>query len=125
MKPKDDLDRHRLLMHDIASLDAEITQIKKLIASTDDAELKRSLAVIKKNRDAKLKRAIAIRKEITERIDKVEDPVCRELLRRRYIVTQKCEEIAVEMHIDYSHLWGTVHKKALSMYGEKIHHRIP
>lgn len=43
----------------------------------------------------------AIRREIVAALDQITNPRDHEILRRRYILGQRWEEIAVEMHLEY------------------------
>lgn len=58
-------------------------------------------------------KAIAVRQEIAAAIEAVENPVYRELLKRRYIDGDKWESIAEEMNYCYKHVVHTLHPRAL------------
>ena len=42
-----------------------------------------------------------VRREVVAAIDQIDNPRDHEILRRRYILGQRWEEIAVEMHLEY------------------------
>ena len=50
---------------------------------------------------AEAARCAAARAEVKAAIDTVADPLRRDILTRRYILGQRWEEIAVEMHLEY------------------------
>ena len=54
----------------------------------------------------------AIRREIVSALNQVANPRDHEILRRRYILGQRWEEIAVEMHYKYQHICRC-HRKAV------------
>lgn len=54
----------------------------------------------------------AIRREVVAALDQITNPRDHEILRRRYILGQRWEEIAVEMHLEYR--WVTRrHRRAV------------
>lgn len=54
----------------------------------------------------------AVRREIVAVLNQVADARDHEILRRRYLLGQKWEAIACEMHMDYTNVWRR-HGKAL------------
>ena len=54
----------------------------------------------------------AIRREVVAVIDQVQDERGHEILRRRYLLGQKWEIIAYEMHMDYTNVWR-LHRSVL------------
>lgn len=54
----------------------------------------------------------AIRREIVSALNQITNPRDHEILRRRYILGQRWEEIAVEMHYKYQHICRC-HRKAV------------
>lgn len=59
--------------------------------------------------------SIAVRKEIEMAIEAVQNPVYRDVLKRRYIDGDKWEKIAVDINYSYRHLVHVLHPKALRM----------
>lgn len=59
-------------------------------------------------------KAIAVRQEIAAAIEAVQNPVSRELLKRRYIDGDKWESIAEKMNYCYKHVVHTLHPRALA-----------
>ena len=55
----------------------------------------------------------ATRREVVEALDQVTDARDHEILRRRYLLGQRWENIAVEMHIALRHVYRC-HRKAMS-----------
>lgn len=51
--------------------------------------------------EVQIEQCIVIRREVSEAIEKVTNPRDKEILRRRYILIQRWEFIAVEMHLEY------------------------
>lgn len=62
--------------------------------------------------------ALSTKEQIANSIDNIQDATYREILRRRYILCQTMEQIAVRMHKDYSYIVHTLHPNALKMYEE-------
>lgn len=60
-------------------------------------------------------RCIDLRREITTRIDRLDDETCASLLRYRYIMMMKWEEIEKEMNYCVGHLIR-LHGKALQLF---------
>lgn len=54
----------------------------------------------------------AVRREVVAALEQVTNPRDHEILRRRYILGQRWEEIAVEMHYKYQHICRC-HRKAV------------
>ena len=59
---------------------------------------------------------IALKREITARIDAIENNDLRLLLRLRYINNRTWEKIAAEMHFSYVHVAHNLHPKAIRAF---------
>ena len=63
--------------------------------------------------DAQINQCGAIRREVVAALNQITNPRDHEILRRRYILGQRWEEIAVEMHYKYQHVCRC-HKDAVA-----------
>lgn len=61
---------------------------------------------------AQINQCGAIRREIVAALDQITNPRDHEIMRRRYILGQRWEDIAVEMHYKYQHICRC-HRKAV------------
>lgn len=61
---------------------------------------------------AQINQCGAVRREIVAALEQVSNPRDHEVLRRRYILLQKFEQISVDMNIDYRWV-RRIHKKAI------------
>lgn len=65
--------------------------------------------------DGRILESLAVRKEIEDAIDAVENPVYRELLKRRYMDGDKWHKISKQMGYDIDHVRKYLHSKALNI----------
>lgn len=76
-------------------------------ANREDMQSQRAvekLWEIQKHLVERIEQGIAIRQEVETWIDKVEDPLDQEILRRRYLLGQQWKQIAKEIPMDYRNI---------------------
>ena len=78
-----------------------------------------SYLTLKADIAARGERLMKMKKEISDIISRVEDPVCRTLLTYRYISGETMEKTAVLMEYDERHAYR-LHKKALALAQEIV-----
>ncbi len=75
-------------------------------------QMKRTSEAFKNRYDNEIKRSVSLRKEIEEKIDKVDNDVLREILYNKYILGKTLEEISFVVNYSKRHV-ERLHIKAL------------
>ena len=109
---QDSLRREKELAEEVERLQSEATRITPLLSGMpggagDGQKLPKSVERIvqaKQELQEQIDRCTDVRGEITEVIKQITNYRDHEILRRRYILGQKWEEIAVEMNYTYQHI---------------------
>lgn len=100
----------KLLMEEIEQLQAAAARVTPCLSATPGGggqgdSLPRAVEKIveaQQRLQCQVKRTYAVRNEIVETINAVKSSQEREILRRRYLLGQRWEEIACAMHMNYS-----------------------
>lgn len=106
---QDSLRREKELAEEVERLKSEATRITPLLSGMpggagDGQKLPRSVERIvqaKQELQAQINQCGAIRREIVAVLEQVSNSRDHEILRRRYILGQRWEHIAVAMHLEY------------------------
>lgn len=121
---QDSLRRERELAEEVEQLRARACKVTPSLtgmpgAPNDGQSLPRAVEEIvqaQQELQAQINKCGAIRREILAAIDQVTDTRNHEILRRRYILIQKFEQISVDMDMDYRWI-RRIHKKTV----ERMH----
>lgn len=106
---QESLRKERVLAREVEQLHSEACRMSPLLsgmpgAGSDGQGLPRaveSILTAKQELQAQIDRCAAVRREILAAVEQIQNPRDHEILRRRYILGQRWEQIAVEMHIEY------------------------
>lgn len=118
---QDSLRRERELLQELDQLHSRACKVTPALTGMpggggDGQSLARAVESIVQARqelDAQVNQCGAIRREVVAALEQVTNPRDHEILRRRYILGQRWEEIAVEMHYKYQHVCRC-HKDAVT-----------
>lgn len=117
---QESLRREKELAQEVERLHSEAYRVTPLLSgmpggASDGQALPRAVEGIikaKQELECQINTCGAIRREIVAAIEQVTDSRDHEILRRRYLLGQKWEEISVEMHYAYQHACER-HKRAV------------
>lgn len=109
---QDSLRRERELADEVEQLHARACKVTPALTGmpggpSDGQSLPRAVESIvqaKQELQAQINQCGAIRREIVAALEQVTNARDHEILRRRYLLGQRWEEIAVEMHYKYQHV---------------------
>lgn len=115
---KDSLRREEELAQEVERLHSEACRITPLLsgipgAAVDGEKLPRAVEQIVEAQDrlqTQINQCGAIRRQVVAAIEQIADPRDHEILRRRYLLGQKWEEISVEMCLEYRWVTRRHHK---------------
>lgn len=115
---RDSLSRERELAEELEQLRSRACKVTPALTNMpgregDGQSLPRAVEAIiqaQQELDAQSNQCSAVRREIIVAIDQVTNPRDNEILRRRYILGRRWEEIAVEMHLEYRWVTRSHHK---------------
>lgn len=118
---QDSLRRERELLQELDQLHSRACKVTPALTGMpggggDGQSLARAVESIVQTRqelDAQINVCGAIRREVVAALEQVTNPRDHEILRRRYILGQRWEEIAVAMHYKYQHVCRC-HKDAVT-----------
>lgn len=118
---QDSLRRERELLQELDQLKSRVCKVTPALTGMpggggDGQSLARAVESIVQARqelDAQINVCGAIRREVVAALEQVTNLRDHEILRRRYILGQRWEEIAVEMHYKYQHVCRC-HKDAVT-----------
>lgn len=110
---QDSLRRERVLVAEIERLRAEAERVTPALTGLPGGgpgadRLPRAVERIDEARQelaAQVERCQAARAEVAAAIGQTENPRAHEILRRRYLLGQRWEQIAADMEIDYRWVW--------------------
>lgn len=120
MRYKDSRQAQSRLEKELEQLRSDAVRVTPLLTGvpggpSDGQSLPRAVERIVAAQEAlekQITECLEIRREVEAVIDQVDDPRDHEILRRRYILGQRWEQIAVEMPLDYSNVHKR-HRRAL------------
>ena len=115
---QDSLRRERELAEELEQLNSRACKVTPALTGMpggegDGQSLARSVESIvqaQQELDAQINQCGAIRREVVAALNQVTNPRDHEILRRRYILGQRWEEIAVEMHLEYRWVTRSHHR---------------
>lgn len=118
---QDSLRRERELMQELETQRARATRTTAALTGMpggagDGQALPRAVESIvdtQQELQAQINVCGATRREVAAALDQITDERDHEILRRRYLLGQKWEVIAYEMHMDYTNIWRR-HRRALN-----------
>ena len=115
---QDSLRRERELAEELEQLNSRACKVTPALTGLpggegDGQSLARAVESIvqaQQELDAQINQCGAIRREVVAALNQVTNPRDHEILRRRYILGQRWEEIAVEMHLEYRWVTRSHHR---------------
>lgn len=115
---QDSLRRERELAEELEQLNSRACKVTPALTGMpggegDGQSLARAVESIvqaQQELDAQINQCGAIRREVVAALNQVTNPRDHEILRRRYILGQRWEEIAVEMHLEYRWVTRSHHR---------------
>lgn len=127
---QESLRRERELAQEVEELQSEACRMTPLLSGmpggkSDGQGLPRAverLLAIKEDLQTQIERGCAIRREVSEAIQRIDRPQEQEILRRRYLLGQLWETIAVEMHIAQRWVYRQ-HKNAVTRLTIESHNK--
>lgn len=124
---RDSLDAEKALKDDLEEQNNRARSITSILTDmpggkSDGQKLARAVESIicaQQKLQAQINLCGAIRREVTSVIDQITDERSHTILYRRYILGQKWEVIAYEMHLDYTTVWKR-HRESLKKLAIEI-----
>lgn len=108
---QDSLRRERELEREVEQMETLATRVTPRLSgmpgSGDGQSLPRAVEGIiraKQELEAQINQCGAIRREVVAALEQIDNPRDHEILRRRYILGQKWEQIAVEMNYNFQYI---------------------
>ena len=125
---QESLRQEQELAKEVEQLQSEACRMTPLLSGmpgggSDGQGLPRAVERIlaaKQDLQAQIERGCTIRREITDATRQIPHPLDQEILRRRYLLGQRWEEIAVEMHIELRWVYRR-HRQAVTFLTMESH----
>lgn len=117
MQAEEFLKSGRKITEELELLAADAEMLKKLTQTSDAVGAKEAATKLRRQAkavNAKIEEYLALRRRIQAAIDVIDRDECKMLLTRRYLLGEKWETIAEEMHFSRAHIFR-LRKQALAL----------